>query len=483
MAAMGWLLTPALDQAYYFYNSKFSFNHYANSTLDHWTSLLEYNSTLSGATLSAETAEYYMGSSVVDIPVWTGDDLYAYTSGWSRVTSSDGNPVPNYWTALNAWKSNPAVAGTIAWGFVNSPHTLNVYDAFTQWDVFVLSEIYDSLMVVNPLNPGQMFSSLSSGVATKCSITSAVPCDPAHLGYTPPSGTVETLRFSLRPDAYWQDARLLNSSDIRFSVLSYRDTPTASYNSVVQDVLDVHVLGSSGFDVNFGRTSPFHLFNIGTLPIIPAHIWATGGVCNSSSCTADPTKTALLFDPVANHVLIGSGPYACKDINTGQLGGGCTSTGYQSVPAGGAISLKRFGLGLPPGGSPSGTYFKSAGTLALDIWSGNNGDSNHDSTIVGSAAFCLNKAVGTAGCTQWQRGIGNPGAGTPVNVGQVSVVIRFSQDGNWVSPFNWLPGIPAACCPFSSNPPTGLQSPTPVLYEGTSTLNPCSVDSVNGYDC
>src|SRR5207244_8731820 len=119
-------------------------------------------------------------------------------------------------------------------------------------------------------------------------------------------------------------------------------------------------------------------------------------------------------------------------------------------PPGGGYVLTRFGCNVPthtcnaPGANPTTTYFRSAGTLALYIWSGVNGDAiGHDPIVEGQVANCFQKPVGTLGCTQWQRGIGNPGTGTPVNIGQVSTVIRFAQDGNWISPFNCLPGIPA----------------------------------------
>ncbi len=483
MASLGWPLSPMYDQSYYFYNSRFSLNGYSNSSLDQWTSFLEYNASSAGAVLSAESSEYLMGTNVVNLPVWSSFDQFAYTKGWSGIVNSIGNSIPNYWTAQNAWRPDPGIPGTLSWGFTNAPETLNVYNAFTQWDTFVLSQLYDSIGALDPLNNNQYFDYLASGHSTPCNTINNVPCDLAHLGYTPPAGTVEATRFSLRPDIYWHDGERLNSSDVRFSLISYRDTSTASYTGFVQDVVDVHLLSATNFDILFSKHSPFHLLNVATLPIIPAHLWATGGACNTSSCTADPNKTSFFYDPVANHILIGSGPYLCRDRNTGQLGGGCTSSGNEHVAAGGGIALRRFGYGNAPGANPTSTYFRSAGTLALAIWAGTNGDANHDSVIVGSAAFCFGKAVGTAGCTRWQSGMGNPGGGTPVGVTQIAIVNRFAQDGNWISPFNWLPGIPAACCPFTSNPPDGIASATPILYEGTATLSPCNIDPANGYDC
>src|SRR2546425_5250980 len=192
---------------------------------------------------------------------------------------------------------------------------------------------------------------------------------------------------------------------------------------------------------------------------------------------------------VSPGILIGSGLFECQSTGGIVGGSGCSSTGFKHPAGGGSYSFTRFGCNRAtgtcnaPGANPTSTYFRSDGNLALAIWAGVNGDSTHDLIIVSNLAFCFNKPVGTPSCSQWQRGIGNPGAGTIVNVAQVSAVVRFSQDGNWVSPFNWLPGIPLACCPFMSSPPVGIQSAPPVLVEGTNTLSPCSIDPVNGYDC
>src|SRR6266699_6956495 len=113
--------------------------------------------------------------------------------------------------------------------------TVNIYDATTLWDFFPLGEIYDSLLVQNPLDPSQ----LMVWTARSISVLS-----PSQLGYTPPAGTVESLRFSLRSDIYWQDGFKLTANDVKFTILSYRDVPAANFQSYVNTVVDVTVLNS-----------------------------------------------------------------------------------------------------------------------------------------------------------------------------------------------------------------------------------------------
>jgi hypothetical protein len=298
----------------------------------------------------------------------------------------------------------------------------------------------------------------------------------------------------------------LTSWDVRFSYITFHSA--GCFNICFSPIIDIHVLDKANFDINLNTIGPFSLLSITGPTIIPGRYWsatcsgatwdkdvAAGAVPDSCMAVTSQMLT-ITFDPLSSTpnngvspgILIGSGPFECQS-SSGVVGTGCSSTGTENPPAGGSYTLTRFGCNRAtgtcnaPGANPTSTYFRSDGTLALYIWAGNNGDVIHDSVIVSSAAFCLNKSVGQTGCTQWQRGIGNPGTGTPVNVAQVSAVIRFYQDGNWLSPFNWLPGIPEACCPFMSNPPFLIQIVTPVLVEGTVTLNPCSIDPVNGYDC
>jgi hypothetical protein len=103
------------------------------------------------------------------------------------------------------------------------------------------------------------------------------------------------------------------------------------------------------------------------------------------------------------------------------------------------------------------------------IWSGNTGDSTHDIINISAVAVCFEKPLGTTGCAHWQKGIGAPGGSAVIGITQVAEVARFFGV-SWTSPFTWTDL-------------TGIGAFPPVLYEGTVTLNPCSIDPINGYDC
>src|SRR5207247_4501181 len=88
--------------------------------------------------------------------------------------------------------------------------TINIYNAQTLWDFFPLDEVYDSLLVQNPMDPSQLMNWMTKGFAV---------VSPVQLGYTPPAGTVETLRFTLRVDIFCHHGVKLTANDVTFTKL------------------------------------------------------------------------------------------------------------------------------------------------------------------------------------------------------------------------------------------------------------------------
>jgi len=194
--------------------------------------------------------------------------------------------------------------------------------------------------------------------------------------------------------------------------------------------------------------------------------------------TVNFADVSATFDPIANHIFIGLGPFQCGTV-TSSASGSCTTSGIENPPVGGSYTLTRFGNGLAPASSVSQIYFRSSGTLALCIWalitctSSLQEDFLLFSQVV--ACFGLPIILGSP-CNHWQGGIGNPG-GNPIGLTQIAIVLRF-VGLNWVAPYNW-----------NNSPPLGIGALSPVLYEGSATLNPASVAGcaspypTGGYDC
>jgi hypothetical protein len=373
--------------------------------------------------------------------------------------------------------------------------------------------VYDVVSQENPANSGQLLDWMTvNSVVLSNSQLSYVP--PGCTGLPPAQtcvagGTSSTFRYTLRSDMFFHDGRPVTAWDVKFSWSTLLSNgafigsglaPVVCLASGCVDGFDV--LGPQQIDVHVSEKGPYTAFYVGITPVFPGRYWsgpcalgtwdsdvAAGNVPNSCMFTA-VAKLALTFDPLGAGIFIGSGPWVCKNPTTFVVGGGCTSTGVASPPPGGTYTLSRFGTSSPRA-PPFQAYFRSSGTLAQYIWTGDRGDPVTDPSNFATIASCFGQPAGTAGCYRWQTGIGKSANGCVlqptgvtlcvIGLDQVLTVQRFLFV-NWVWPFNAATNPPDGMAPYSysTDPITGNRL---VLYEGANTLTPCSIDEINGYDC
>ena len=454
-------------------------------------------------------AEDSFGAGAFTLPIFEQVAQFGYlNNGWVRVINNVGAGLPNYFTWLNAWNPSPVQPGTIRQGFKQSTSSMSPFVASSLWDQWIVGNVYDSLMVNNPYSGGQLIDWMI--------LSAQQDLPPASLTYPPPPGTTQTFRFTLRSDMFFQDGRRVTSFDVAFSYLALKSTGAFAGGGAAP-VTGITILSPSQFDINLNSVGPFTLLTLSGLPVMPGAYWtsagssawnsgtsactATGATCYPSqytltgsgtptvactlTCASFPAslmnvnlaQTGAAYDPIANHTLVGSGPWQCGTVTiTGS--GTCTSTGSQNPPVGDSYTLTRFGKGLAPASSVGSIYFRSNGNLAAYLWSQDTGDITRDFLNFSTIASCFNAAVTFSGpCAHFQQGIGANGGPIPVGLTQIAIVNRFVGT-NWVAPFNWV-----------SSPPVGIIPLPPVLYENTVTLNPAGVAGctsaypVGGYDC
>jgi hypothetical protein len=456
-------------------------------------------------------AEASFGSGAFTLPVFQRRVQFGYINGWSRATNSATVGLPNSFTWLNTWNPTPAQSGTIRQGFSETTRSVNPFIASTPQDRYIVDSIYDSLMKPNPLSPGQLLNWMTLDIDLRDNSTVM-----AMSNYTPPPGTVITYHFQLLSGVglhgpFFQDGRPVTAFDVAFSYLSLLGSG-AFLGTGASAMTGITVLTPNTFDIGVSSNGVFTLPNLGSIPILPGRYWTSAGsstwdsataacegttscpktqyslagstvICPSTSgqpgCASfpanlmqlDTTKTSAGYDPIANHLLIGSGPWECGVV-TSSGSGSCSSSGAENPPQpGGSYILTRFGNGLAPASSTSGIYFRSSGNLALYLWTQ---ESDVNPIIPISSIFlCFNQPFNpNGGCAHWQRGIGRSTTGV-VGITQLSLVL-FDFNWSWVRPFSWVMNQPVGMASFS---------PAPILYEGSVPLSPCSIDPINGYDC
>jgi hypothetical protein len=448
-------------------------------------------------------AEAEFGAKALTLPAFETTIQYGYlNNGWIRAINNAGSGLPNYFTWLNAWNPTPAQSGTLRQGFKQTTRSINPYISSTIWDTYISGEVIDSLFAANPLAPSQSFDWMTYTAVQQDNATVI-----AQSGYQPPAGTLTTYHFTLRNDVFFQDGRPVTAYDVAFSYLSMVGSG-AFLGTGASSMTGFTVLGLHAFDIGVNSLGPFTLPNLTGIYILPGRYWSgagssawdsaiaacsgitpcpkaqyslsgpnvvcptAGGQPGCASFTAtnmniDPAKTAATYDPIANHIFVGSGPFQCGTV-TSTGSGICTSTGSQNPPVGGSYTLTRFGNGLAPASSTSGIYFRSSGDLALYLWTQENDVA--PIAPVSAVSLCFNQPLNFGSCAHWQQGIGASSNGI-VGTNQVSEVeLRYNL--NWVSPKNW-----------ASDAPLGIGALPPVLYEGSATLNPCTIQPTTGYDC
>ncbi len=265
-------------------------------------------------------AEDIFGKSVYSIPAFIAKANLAYLSNWQRVINGRAG-IFNFFSWLDAYSPNPAQTQpgpTVRQGFSQAPKSLNPYTAETPWDLAMVRAIYDSPGVTNPLRADENLDWMT--VSTQ-SLTNG------QLAYTPPPGTIETYRFSLRNDIFWQTVQKVTAWDAKFSYTTLHENDTVFGSLLSQMVCNcvdgIEVLSPTQFDVSLKE------FGVGTgallasIPIIPGRDWS---VCtqatwdtaagNSNFQTADnalkncmqvdPVKAKPCYDPLASGTQCGT---------------------------------------------------------------------------------------------------------------------------------------------------------------------------------
>jgi hypothetical protein len=348
--------------------------------------------------------------------------------------------------------------------------------AHSPQDTYVLNEVYDTLLRVNPYNSGQIFGWMVNAFAF---VTHA--SDPGC-----PAFAFQCLKMTLRGDIFFHDRLQLTPSDVKFSFLALPATGSSlgsclGLNSVSDvtfnpAVLPVSLGGTESpgqpeiLYVDFNAPPPAAALQcIAGVPILPQHIWAsdTTGPCTVTGSVRCSVNPALLgADPVLANLLVGSGPYVCSSGPLGApgtvIGGGCTSTGIQNVPPGGTITLRRYGAGLPF----STAYFRTNGKYKNWQWSDYYHHGIVDITDFSNLAACY--GLNTPLClSHWDKPAATlvcfPAAGPCIgqvgggNNNMIVDITEASQVARWY-PTTWT-------YPISYTALTGAEPIPQILYE------------------
>jgi hypothetical protein len=346
---------------------------------------------------------------------------------------------------------------------------MSPYTEQTVWEVEYTNQIYDSMLAVDP-NTGGLCQTQPGGSA-HC--VDWLTTSHGAAANTPVIGQT-TWTWNLRADTFFTDGVALTAHDVCFSILSYRDAPSAPFFASVSNVISCTAVSDRIAQVVVTGNSPFTELNLGGVYILPEHVWAPicGGLqtgtdrCVTPSALANPS-----FDPVAAGDMVGSGAWICNpSVGVSTIAGqaSCTqnangSPGGQALAAGARILLHR-NLGymrccpnvqVPAtpwlGASNRGTNLQALEWAdAFKVGKVTISDVALAASVFGQSASASN----TAAYFLHPFYSANPNVGT-VDIGDIAVV-AFYFDHGLTSPF-----LGSQTTPFNPGAPAGLSQYDP----------------------
>ncbi len=210
---------------------------------------------------------------------------------WEGFNNEPGISFYSLWTLLNAhpqgFERGTDGLCTLRHGLVNDVVTFNILQTWWFYDLQVLENIYESLIVMDPNNQ-----------------TNYIPwlCETYNVGtWTKSGGAIASaINFTLIPDILWQDGVAMTAADVAFSIEHFNYTKAVSYYTTTEKIHSTVIhpntpeLGKETIEIRFHDKSWLALSWASVLVVIPKHIWE-GKDAN--------------WDPVANHAVIGTGPF------------------------------------------------------------------------------------------------------------------------------------------------------------------------------
>ncbi len=295
------------------------------------------------------------------------------------------NMQPNpYYTPVNpsTYSCGGGLQNTIRRGFSQATDNMNPFEALTVWDFEIISQVFDTLLAVNPTTAGatqEVFDWMTQS-HTDTSNSAEITCI-GNPTFVPASCAANTLqqKWVLRHDVFFHDGTQVNANDVCYSIIAARDTVSALLYSAAFNVASCVPQVGTGTAANPDTAivklqigGAFSDLYIGGLPMIPAHgphTWAGTGTCTYpntdcltttglGNCGGALTQTTITgpdgqphaytfipngdisncadptWDPMAAGQMVGSGPWACNNLTTKASGGPCTSTNNAVIDSG-----------------------------------------------------------------------------------------------------------------------------------------------------
>jgi ABC-type transport system substrate-binding protein len=296
----GWSLSRDPDWMYYLYHIDFywhpgpdyDYNHFDDPILMGYLEDIAFATTIGDAVTATHNAQKRGWNApddaipgvCVHIPLWATSGYTAYRRPMAYAVNSVASGTTNGWTMLVSYNTTNFYGHTIRWGFKSDVQMLNPLYSNWVWDNYVLAEIFDGTLAVNPYNLALDMPWVASGFETTTYL----------------NGTDEFSRviLTIRDGVTWHDGTPLTANDVKFSYDYIKNYTDCWLYSAVVNVAEVNVVGNQVI-IDYDVLTVWALHWSMGIYLLPKHIYET---------IPDPHGFTP-GDLPAEDVLIGNGPY------------------------------------------------------------------------------------------------------------------------------------------------------------------------------
>jgi peptide/nickel transport system substrate-binding protein len=241
---------------------------------------------LKAQTILAEQLPYLPLYQATNVLAMNTMDWEGYVRRMGRIDSAI------WWSAFNVRRKGAVFGGTWKLGFRSDIDKMNPFDSTTLIDWIALGEIYENLMISNPLRPLELVPWMASNWSRD------------SWEYAPGKKT-PAITLKLVDNIKWHDGTKFTSKDVKFTVEYFRDKKSAYWFPNVQNVFKVETPDPLTVKIFTNETSPWWELWLGNLYIIPEHIWSN---------VRDPS----LYQAWRERKLIGTGPFRFTEYKPGE---------------------------------------------------------------------------------------------------------------------------------------------------------------------
>jgi ABC-type transport system substrate-binding protein len=294
----GWGGGPDVDWLYdLFYSTSPPSQNYElfkNSTVDAALYKLKFGSSRDEVLDGAQKAQKYISEQVPIIPLYAKAYISPYNS---RLRNAVNLP---WWSGVTNWMTffygrdkTQKYGSNLNVGWTSDPQQPSpMYEINWWWDTMLDNIIYDYL-----LNPDPMTFAELPWLAKSWKVES----------WTAP-GNVPGLKitYNLVNNATWHDGLPLTADDVAFTWKYAQQQQNPVYISYLLNLVDANATDKYTAVAYLNTTSYWALHWLGeNIPIIPKHIWQS-------------ITDSVLYQPITEGKLIGSGPYVFKEYKPGE---------------------------------------------------------------------------------------------------------------------------------------------------------------------